>query len=269
MLMRTGSPEQLDAAALRQGGLKLLKDDIVKLLKFRGVEHKAGMKKAELLRLLVEHAFAGEGQDIVGAVMAKHAAGAKSQDEVLVDKLNANPQLAEVVDMLPTLDFESAQAFPELTKAQKLRTNPTFKAWAEFEARSREGNHAGMGSDAEPKGRKRPLDEDDKAGDPAPLADVPPALSFSSSSDSSNESSSDGAKPGGEDMGGEDLSHNTQRHSSGRVFEAPFVSGIKGVTCYLCVWSESLSCYRACTCSQVLWLCVHPSVLHPCRMHIF
>jgi hypothetical protein len=187
VLMRTGVPEPLDKAALRAGHVKLLKADICQLLKFRQIAFKSSMLKAALLRLLIESAFEGEGQEVIESIIAKHSAAARSQDQVLVEKLQKNPQLADVLDLLPTMDQDTAQAFPEFSKAQKIRSNPKWKAFMEFEKDGEvapEPNHDDMS-----KGRKRPYDdlaEEAPLLGLAPLADGEPPQPPSSSSSSSS-----------------------------------------------------------------------------------
>jgi hypothetical protein len=129
--------------------LKLLKDDIVSLLRFRNVEHKKSETKAALLTLLLKDAFAGEPDDVIVSILARYSASKENADVKLASRLSKNSDLSDAVDALASMDPDTAQAFPELTKAQKFRRDPGFQKWVAKERVPDSSSSSDSSSDCE------------------------------------------------------------------------------------------------------------------------
>ncbi len=109
--------------AVTQGAtVKLTKTDIMSLLTGRNVKFRKGAKKSDLLSLLLSSVLPDLLPIDVDNLLAKHkACGAGNEDEKLVSSLEKDSLLADAVEALASLDHETAQAFPEFTRAAKIR----------------------------------------------------------------------------------------------------------------------------------------------------
>jgi hypothetical protein len=129
VLQFVGQPVALDRYALqKKESMKLLKEDIVRLLRIRKVTFKKSDKKRVLFEALLRDACSDLGEEEIQTLLAWHtAAESKTEDQKMSEKLGADKNLSDALDMLGSMDFESAQAFPELAKVQKMRRNPELQ----------------------------------------------------------------------------------------------------------------------------------------------
>ncbi len=92
-----------------------------------GLKFKKSDSKGKLLDKLVRHLFPEKSDAEVNDILAKHKySRVLSEDEKLAKALSENRDLSDAVDMLASLDHDTAQAFPEFNKAQKIRRSPAF-----------------------------------------------------------------------------------------------------------------------------------------------
>ena len=125
------------------------------LLSARGVKFRKGDKKANLLRLLAQHLFQDlEPQDIEDIVSRNALRCGKTEDDRLAELLHSSKDLSIAVDALAELDHETAQAFPEMTRARKImrarpKSAPTKKTKIASSSSSSSAAPEPSGSEAE------------------------------------------------------------------------------------------------------------------------
>ncbi len=113
---------ELGQTVLQEGRVQLTKADIMALLTSRGVKFRKGSKKQDLIETLARHCFPDMDDDGIQAIVAGCCFKAfKNEDERIADQLASSKELSLAVDALAELDQETAQAFPEMSKAQKNR----------------------------------------------------------------------------------------------------------------------------------------------------
>jgi hypothetical protein len=89
----------------------------------RGVVFHASETRGQLLEVLVRAVFAKESEATIDEILECHRKGGArdNMESRAQDHLYTNKDTSDAVDVLGTMDFESAQAFPELSRAQTHR----------------------------------------------------------------------------------------------------------------------------------------------------
>jgi hypothetical protein len=120
--------------------MRLLKADIIAMLHERGVDFKKSLLRVDLLKILLQSVFADATEEYIAELMAGFGAAAKTAEEQASDRLAKDPDLSEALDALAGMDADSAQAFPELAKAQKARRRRESKKWEKAVATEKEAS---------------------------------------------------------------------------------------------------------------------------------
>jgi hypothetical protein len=161
--------QELDEYALRHSAasLRLLKSDLVEMLDGRGVPYKKSETKAKLMEHWVRDVLAEQPESYILEILECLRSGAPTNEEIAKARLSGNADLSDAVDLLATMDFESAQAFPDMAKAQKNRRTSAQPVPARTEVEEPDEDEAScpgeeVGSGADPEaGSESPLSEKD------------------------------------------------------------------------------------------------------------
>jgi hypothetical protein len=172
--------------------LKLLKEEVITLLRLRGIEHSKKETKSALVEKLVRHAFDGDPQADIEAIVRLNTAAPKAQEDRIIEELSKDTNLSMAVDALQSMDPDTAQAFPEMVKAQKLMRNPAYRKLLAKEASAKaDDDDAKPRKPRKPRQPRKPSNRSSQPSGPDVCDDDDDAESSSSSSDDSGDDPED------------------------------------------------------------------------------